>query len=243
MHGQPLSAMRGEHVLALIQDLLLLSTNDHTRSATTSYVRSFLRFLRWIDLNDQDLARFVPRTACWRMAHLPARLAWDEVRRVIDSIDVANPVGVRDRALLLLLATTGLRNKELRSLELRDIGWQAGQVVVRRTKARRDRVVPLLQEVGDALAEYVLHARPKVQAPQVFLCHNPPARPLGYSSTVAAIVRHRLEQCGLRLSRAGAHLLRHSLATQLVGQKHPIKEIADLPRPPFPLVMMLAVHA
>jgi site-specific recombinase XerD len=228
MRGQHLSAMTGEHVLVLIQHLLSPSSNDHTRSATASYVRSFLRFLRWADLNDQDLARFVPRMPCWRMAHLPTRLTWDEVRRVIDAIDVANPVGVRDRALLLLLATTGMRNKELRLIELRDVGWRVGEVVVRRTKARRDRVVPLLQEVGDALAEYVLRARPKVQAPQVFLCHSPPARPLGYSSTVAAIVRRRLEQCGIQLSRAGAHLLRHSLATQLVRQKRPIKEIADL---------------
>jgi integrase/recombinase XerD len=135
---------------------------------------------------------------------------------------------VRDRALLLLLATTGMRNRELRLLELQDVRWRAGEVLVRRTKARRDRVVPLMEEVGNALAEYVLHARPKTRAPQVFLCHRPPARPLGCSSTVAAIVRRRLERCGLQLPRAGAHLLRHSLATQLVGQKRPIKEVADL---------------
>jgi site-specific recombinase XerD len=162
------------------------------------------------------------------MAHLPPRLAWEEVRRVVDAIDVTDPSGVRDRAVLLLLATTGMRSRELRLLELQDIRWRAGEVVVRRTKARRDRVVPLLEEVGDALAEYVLHARPKTQTPQVFLCHRPPARPLGSSSTLAALVRRRLERCDLQSPRAGAHLLRHSLATQLVGQKRPIKEVADL---------------
>ena len=226
--GQTLSTITGEHVLGLVHHFLSLHANDYTRSSTISYIRSFLRFLQWSGINDRDLDRFVPRTPCWRMAHLPARLAWEDIRRAIDMIDITSPVGVRDRALMLLLATTGLRNKEVRCLEQQDIRWRAGEVLVRRTKARRDRVVPLLPEAGAALADYMLHARPKISIPRVFLSHVPPVRPLDYSSTVAAIVRRRLEQAGFRLSRAGAHLLRHSLATQLVGQKRPIKEVADL---------------
>jgi integrase/recombinase XerD len=226
---QPLAAMTGEHVLALTKHLLSLSTNNYTRSATTSYTRTFLRFLRWRDLNNQDLARFVPRTPFWRLAHLPPRLAWEDVRRVIDAIDVKTPAGVRDRALLLLLATTGLRNKELRSLELQDIHWRAAEVLVRRTKAKRDRVVPLLQEAGAALAEYVLHTRPKVAHQQVFLSCVPPVRAFGSSFSISRIVRYRLERGGIRFSGAvGAHLLRHSLATQLVSQQRPINEVADL---------------
>ena len=117
-----------------------MSTKDSTRSAATSYARTFLRFLRWSDLNDQDLARFVPRTPCWRLAHLPPRLPWEDVRRAIDAIDRTTVKGRRDRAILLLLATTGIRNKELRSLELEDIRWRAAEILVRQGKARRDRV-------------------------------------------------------------------------------------------------------
>jgi integrase/recombinase XerD len=226
---QPLAAMTGEHVLALVEHLLSLSTNNYTRSSITSYTRTFLRFLQWSDLNNQDLARFVPRTPCWRLAHLPPRLSWEDVRRVIDGIDVTTPSGVRDRALLLLLATTGMRNKELRSLELQDIHWRAAEVLVRRTKARRDRVVPLLQEAGEALAEYVLHARPKTDSQRVFLSYVPPVGPFRSSSRLSRIVRSRLERSGIELSRvAGAHLVRHSLATQLVRQQRPINEVADL---------------
>jgi integrase len=130
--------------------------------------------------------------------------------------------------MLVLLTTTGMRNKELRSLELQDIRWRVGDVLVRHTKTHRDRVVPLLPEAGAALAEYVLHARPKTAMRRLFLCHPPPVRPFGGSSTVAAIVRRRLEGGGIRLPRAGAHLLRHSFATRLVGQQRPIKEVADL---------------
>jgi site-specific recombinase XerD len=226
--NEPLSTITGEHVLTLVQNFLALHANDYTRSSTTSYIRSFLRFLQWTGVIEQDLARFVPRTPCRRMAHLPARVAWDDVKRTIQTIEITSPIGVRDRAMLLLLATTGLRNKELRSLELRDIHWRSGEVLVRRTKGRRDRLVPLLPEAGAALADYVLHARPKVANARLFLSHTPPVRPIDCSSTVSRIVRCRLEQCGLKLPRAGAHLLRHSLATRLVGQQRPIKEVADL---------------
>jgi integrase/recombinase XerD len=226
---RPLAAMTGEHVLAMVRHLLSLSTNDYTRASTTSYVRTFLHFLRWSDLNSQDLARFVPRTAHWRLAHLPPRISWEDVRRVIDAIDATTPSGMRDRAVLLLLATTGLRNKELRSLELRDIRWRASEVLVRRTKAKRDRVVPLLQEAGAALAEYVLHARPRIDSRWVFLSHVAPIGPFRSSGAISRIVRLRLQQGGIELSRvAGAHLVRHSLATQLVKQRRPINEVADL---------------
>jgi len=226
---QTLSAMTGEHVLSLMQHLLSLSANDGTRSSITSYVRRFLRFLQWSELINQDLARFVPRTPCRRLAHLPPRLAWEDIRRAIDAIDVTTQSGRRDRAILLVLATAGLRNKELRLLELQDIHWRTAELLVRRTKGGRDRVVPLLDEAGAALADYVLHARPKIASPRVFLTYAPPARPFKHAVSISTIVRSRLEQSGVEISgAAGAHLLRHGLATQLVRQQRPINEVADL---------------
>jgi site-specific recombinase XerD len=226
---QPLAKMTGEHVLALMQHFLSLTAKDSTRSAATSHVRAFLRFLRWSGLNDQDLARFVPRTPCWRLAHLPPRLAWEDIQRAIDAIDVTTPSGMRDRAIMLVLATTGLRNKELRALELQDIRWRTAEVLVRRTKGKRDRVVPLLNEAGAALANYILHARPKVGSSRVFLSFAPPPRPFKVAASISRIVRSRLEQAGIELPvAAGAHLLRHSLATQLVRRRRPINEVADL---------------
>ncbi|WP_114949178.1 site-specific integrase [Microvirga calopogonii] len=227
--SKPLSAMTGEHVLALVNHLMSLSSMDRTRAATGSYVRRFLRFLRWADLNDQDLARFVPRTPCYRLAHLPRQLVWEDIRKAIDAIDPATPTGSRDRAILLLLATTGIRNKELRSLVLEDIRWRDAQVRIRRTKARRDRSVPLTQEAGMALADYLLRARPDCGSRRVFLVHRPPVRPIDGSSVISRIVRSVLQQAGIALDGpAGAHLIRHSLATQLVSRRRPINEIADL---------------
>lgn len=226
--GKALSAFTAKHVLAMTHELLAACRSDGARSSTTAYMRSFLRYLYWANLNAQDLSPFVPKTPCRRHAHLPLGLAWDDVQRAIYAIESTTPSGIRDRAMLLLLATTGMRNRELRQLEFGDIRWRAGVIVLRRTKGHRDRIVPLLEETGAALVDYILHGRPRITDRRVFLSHVTPVRPFSFSGTVSRIVRTRLQRAGIPIQRGGAHLLRHSLATRLVEQRRPIKEVADL---------------
>ena len=226
--GKPLADLNGEDVLAFVAQLAATCVADTTRSGAVSDVRSWLRYLHGRGVVRQDLARLVPRVPQWRLARVPGHLTWTEVRAVIDAIDPAEPTGKRDRALLLILATTGLRSQEVRRLELHDIDWRKSELRIRRTKSRRERAVPLLEEAGRALAEYILTGRPPIASSIVFLRHVPPVGPLPLSSTMSAIVRRRLSRCGLRPAFAGAHLLRHSLATHLVQQQRPVKEIADL---------------
>jgi integrase/recombinase XerD len=228
LSGGRLSALTAKHVLVMTHDLLSECRSDSARSSTTAYMRSFLRYLYWANLNVRDLAQFVPKTPCWRQAHLPPRLAWEDVRRAIDAIETTTPSGIRDRAMMLLLSTTGIRNRELRDLEFGDIRWRTGELVLRHTKGHHDRVVPLLDETGAALAEYVLHARPLTTDRRVFLSHVTPVRSFRSSGTISRIVRVRLQRAGIPIQRGGAHLLRHSLATRLVEQQRPIKEVADL---------------
>jgi integrase/recombinase XerD len=226
--GRSLSALCGEDILAVVGHIAAACVADSTRSAAVSHVRSFLRYLRWEGVLHEDLAPIVPRVPCWRLARVPFHLTWPEVRAVIDAIAPGDPARKRDRALLLLLATTGLRNQEVRRLQISDVHWRTSELHVRHTKGRRERVLPLLEDAGKALADYVLHGRPRGMESTLFLRHVPPAGPLRCSSTLAAIVRRRLARCGIQPRRAGAHLLRHSLATRMVHQARPIKEVADL---------------
>jgi len=227
--GQDLGTLTAQHVIAAVEHQLSLTAASSTRTAATSHIRTFLRFLHWSDHQHRDLAPVVPRTPHWRLAHLPPRLSWTEVRRTIDAIGKATPIEVRDRAVLLLLATTGIRNGELRALQLQDIDWRTGEVFIRHTKGKRDRVAPLIEETGAALADYILRARPKTDSAYLFLSFYAPVGPLKHASPVSRIVRKRLRCSGIELGRvAGAHLLRHSLATELVEQRRPINEIADL---------------
>lgn len=225
---QPLSRLGAKDVLAYAFQATHRCASHRTRSAAMSHLRNFLRYLHWSSVCREDFSRHVPRVPIWPMAGIPDYLPWDDVRRVIDAIDCSEPVGKRDRALLLLVATTGMRNGELRRLEIGDIRWREGEVHLRRTKTRRDRVVPLLAEAGSALASYLLHGRPDTPERRIFLSHRPPVRPLKISHTVSGIVRRRLARLGIRPPRAGTHLLRHSLATQMMRQGRPVKEIADL---------------
>ncbi len=170
----------------------------------------------------------MPRTTRRRLDRVPRHLPWAQVERLIDSVDLTQPNGRRDRSLLLLIATLGLRNKEVRSLTLTDVRWREGAIHLPRTKTGRARVMPLPKVLGEALADYVLHERPPLAVPQLFLRHKAPAGPLTTSGAVAGIVRRHLKRARIASDHCGAHLLRHSLATRMVNVGVPIKEIADV---------------
>ena len=226
--SRSLSHLAPERVLAYASHIAADCVCDATRSAAMSHLRSLFRYLKWAAISREDLSRYVPRVPTRRMAKIPSFLPWEDVERLLKSIDTSEPVGKRDRALLLLVATTGMRNGEVRRLELHDIRWRQGEVLLRRTKTARDRVVPLVEEAGSALADYILHGRPKIAESRVFLVHRPPVRPIETSGTVSAIVGRRLALLDIHPPRRGTHLLRHSLATQMVRQDRPVKEVADL---------------
>jgi site-specific recombinase XerD len=161
------------------------------------------------------------------MNTIPRHLPWKQVRELIDSVDIGKRGGLRDKAVLLLIATLGLRRKEVGDLQLDDIAWRTGEIRLRKTKTRRERTLPLTQEVGAALADYVLHERPRLPVPQVFLSNRAPEAPIAHY-TIGSIVKRHLRRAGIQAPSYGAHLLRHSLATRLVNEGVPIKQIADL---------------
>lgn len=227
-YGQEaLLRLAGTDVLEFITDQVARYRSRSSRSHVCSETRGFLRYLYSSGTISADLGRTVPRVSTPRLASLPRALPWEQVRVLIDGIDTSHPDGLRDKAMLLLLATLGLRSNELRTLELSQLKWRAGEIRLPRTKSRRERVLPLLHEVGVALADYVLHGRPTVTAPQVFLRHGPRPGPL-MANTVVWIVRRHLQRAGIQRPRGGAHLLRHSLATQMVSAGVPIKSVADV---------------
>jgi len=144
---------------------------------------------------------------------------------LIESVDVSTPIGLRDKAVLVLIATLGLRSQEVCKLCLDDIRWRDSQIRLTRTKGGREHVLPLPQEVGEAISEYLIHGRPKTKLPNVFLKHKAPQGPI---SSAGKIVRKHLLRARITAPSYGAHLLRHSLATEMVNQGVAIKQIADV---------------
>jgi site-specific recombinase XerD len=188
-------------------------------------LRSICRFLRQRGTIDRDLAAGVPSVLAWRLATIPKYLPSEEVDRVLQTCDRQTPVGRRDHAILLLLARLGFRAGEIIALELEDIRWRAGEILVRSSKRLAQDRLPLVAEVGDALATYLRWDRPSHTSRRVFLCTRAPRRGFANPSTVSAIVRRALARAGLSPALKGAHLFRHSLATRMLRHGASLPEI------------------
>jgi integrase len=192
-------------------------------------IRSFLRFLFQRGQIEIDLAEAVPTVADWRLSTIPKYLSVEEIEGLLDACDQSTNIGRRNYAILVLLARLGLRAGEVVGLELDDIDWRTGEIVVRGKGLLHDRL-PLLPEVGEAFAAYLRWDRPLVSTRRVFLRTQAPLRGFAGPSTVSTIVRRALERAGLNPPLKGAHLLRHSLATEMLRSGASMAEIGEILR-------------
>jgi integrase/recombinase XerD len=199
---------------------------------TTKYmitvIRMFLRFLATEGKCAAGLEYAIPAFPNWRLSTLPRYLPASDVERVVNACDDTTDVGARDRAILLLLSRLGLRSSDVLGLRLADIDWAKSSLVVSGKSAWQSEL-PLTQELGDALLTY-LRRRPAADTDRVFLRTRAPIRPLKGPSSVAAIVQRALERAGVEAPSQGAHLLRHSAATQMLRQGVSLQDIQTVLR-------------
>ena len=189
-------------------------------------LRALLKFLYLKGFTSKNLATSVPAVAGWHDTTVPSGLAASDVERLLDGCDRDTPGGVRDFAILVLVARLGLRSIEVARLELGDIDWRAGEIIVR-GKARRHDRLPLPRDVGDALAAYLSDARPVTTIRQVFMAEKAPKRPIR-ADLVSDVTRRACERVGL--PRVGAHRLRHALATEMLRQGATLVEVSQVLR-------------
>jgi len=176
-------------------------------------VRSFVRFLGVTGRCPMDLEHAIPGFASWQLSSVPRFLSAEDVERVIGSC-TGHVFALRDRAVLLLLARLGLRASEVAGLKFVDIDWRHGGITVC-GKGRRQELLPLPQEVGNAILLYLNQGRPSLQVPEVFTTVLAPLRALTRAA-VTHIVRSALSRCGIKAPINGAHVLRHSAATTML---------------------------
>jgi site-specific recombinase XerD len=194
-----------------------------------STLRSFLRFLWQTGQTTRDLTAAIPPVRRWRLVDVPKYLTPDDVQRVLDACRRTSAVGRRDYAILLLLARLGLRGGEVVRLELDDIDWHAGELLVRGKGSVRSRL-PLPCDVGEALGTYLRRDRPRCTTRRVFVRARAPHRGLGHPATVSTLVRVALARAGVNAPMKGAHVLRHSLATNLLQRGASLADIGDVLR-------------
>jgi len=192
-------------------------------------LRSLLRFLVFSGEVAPGLEAAVPIPRQWTHATLPCRLTVEEVERVLATWTGGSPKALRNHAILLLLARLGVRAHEVAALCLEDLNWYESHVRIRPGKTHRERLLPLVQEVGGAVAAYLQHGRPPTTSRHLFLHCRAPFRPLTDATAISRIATRALVRAGIASpARLGAHTFRHTAASQMVNQGASFKDVADV---------------
>ena len=175
-------------------------------------IRAFLRFLIAKGLRPPGLDHAMPNAAGWRLASTPQFLPEADITRLIAACDGERRL--RDRAIILLLVRLGLRASEVARLSFDDIDWRQGNIRLH-GKGRREELLPLTQEIGDAILAYIERGRPILAIRAVFLSEIAPLRPID-RITIKCLVNRALKRAGVESAHKGAHILRHSAATTML---------------------------
>jgi site-specific recombinase XerD len=223
--GSGAEGLTAEEVLDhLLRECSRLAVSSAKRQAAD--LRSLLRFLYLDGVTSTDLGAALPPVAGWRNTALPPTLRPVEVAALLEGCDRDEPHGLRDFTILVVLARLGLRSGEVARLQLGDIDWRSGELIVR-GKARRDDRMPLPVDVGEALVAYLRDGRPKTACRNVFLTNRAPFRAI-HPSSITNILYRACRRAGLR--RVGPHRLRHALATELLRRGAKLVEVSQVLR-------------
>lgn len=201
------------------------SNSVGTSKLMVTHLRSLLRFLHVRGAIDRDLSACTPAVAGWRLSDIPKALEQSEIDRLLSVFD-RSPTGLRDAAIVRLLLRLGLRAGEVATLDLDDVDWRAGELSVH-GKGRHQSRLPLPADVGRALAAYVRHGRPHASERSLFLRSHAPHTPIR-PGAVSHLAATALRRAGV--GAGGAHLLRHTAATQLLRSGASLPEIAHVLR-------------
>ncbi len=192
-------------------------------------MRLLLRYLYYKGLTDTDLSITVPTVARWFLSTLPKHLSAAQVRQVLRHCDRSTPLGRRNYAILLLLARLGLRAGEVVRLNLEDIDWENARITVC-GKGGQWAQLPLPADVARAIARYLRRDRPRCECRRVFIRDYAPIGGFNYATAISKIVQCALAKANVVSARKGAHLMRHSLATDMLRKGASLDEIGEVLR-------------
>lgn len=195
-----------------------------------SALRSFLRFAQSKGFTRDDLSQAIPSSWGRKTSVIPTLTAAEE-QQLLAAIDRSTPSGKRDYAMLLLALRTGLRSVDIVNLRLENIHWKTNLIDIVQEKTNVPLVLPLLADVGNALADYLLQGRPVSSLPYVFLRTQAPHQHLSGRSVCYAISCKIMKAAGVRQGKAqrkGFHCLRHSVAARLLSEETPLPVISSI---------------
>ncbi len=223
-----LADLNADNVIQFIQNQAECLSPKRAALMVTA-LRSFFRYLHYRGDITKDLAACVPTIPNFQFSTLPKFLQPGQAQQVLNQCDRRTAQGRRDYAILLLLARLGLRACEIVNLTLDDIHWQVGEISIQ-GKGNRSALLPLPPDVGKAVADYLKKDRPTCSTRSVFIRMKAPRRGFANSEAISTIVARTLKKAGIDSPHTGAHLFRHTLATEMLRRGATLTEIALLLR-------------
>ena len=198
------------------------------RRAMQSALRTFFRYCLHEGMLSKNLDLAVPTLRTYKLSTVPQGLNEAQARTVLASVDRSKSSGRRDYAILQLLHAYGVRGGQVRGLRLNDIGWTENTILFRAAKNGKDSLLPLTEDVGASLLDYLRHARPRCSFAEVFLTCQAPYHPLLSPGTLSHLVANRIRAAGIDIRKKGSHTFRHGFATRMVAKGHSLKAVADV---------------
>jgi len=223
--GIDLESARPLHLDGYFHDLSASWGRVALRSAAVA-LRPWLRYCEEKGYVRPGIAKAILVPRVYSQEGLPLGPTWEQVSRVIAETDGMKPAQLRARAVLLLLAVYGMRAGEVRRLRLDDVDWKQERIHVIRSKSGRHETYPLDAEVGNAIARYLRHARPRHDSRILFLSVETPFRPISYGA-LYHLVHYRLSRVISTKKGRSPYGLRHACARHLVDAGLSLKEIGD----------------
>ena len=218
-------------ITEFVQRFVNKSNSSSSSEKMTTALRAFLRYLWHKGELTTNLALCVPSVAKWKLASLPKFINPDQVQIVLQSINRQTSIGKRNHAIMLLLSRLGLRAGEIVALKIEDIDWENGVITIFGKNGREDRF-PIPHDVGESIAIYLKSGRPNCLSRCVFVRHKPPIFGFKNYMAISSMVHRTLDRVGVGkdLPYKGAHLFRHTLATEMLHRGFSLGDIGEILR-------------
>lgn len=203
--------------------------SPYSMSERCSNLRRLLRYFAMRGLTDFGVVGAVPTVRKYTSSRIPDVWSQEDIEKLLETVDRSSPTGKRDYAILLLAARLGLRPCDIRNLKLDSLKWEDNKIDIIQGKTGRRLELPLSNEVGSAIIEYLQKGRPKTDLRNVFIIHKAPYSPFKNSAGLNAIITRHRQMAGIELSKKshkGLYVLRHSIATHLLEAGTPLETIS-----------------
>lgn len=219
-----LNKIKPNDIIAFLQQF-----SDRSQSPP-SHIRTLFKFLYWSGKTKSNLANSIPRVSRAQRPQLPRHLQPEEVERLLKAIHSNDALGRRNYAMLLVVSRLGLRGTEVIAIQLDDINWRTGEILIRGKGELHDRM-PLPPDVGTSIVDYLQNGR-KGKSRVLFVSHQAPHGPFPNAQIVNSILKNAFAKTGIKPPQRhiGAHVLRHSLAIDMLRNGAALDEIRDVLR-------------